>query len=139
MKTVGYFEGTDPIILTELVANGFGTLPLGNDWDGYGKNASHLEPNTVDLIIGHLHKIVPPSRPTIEKEIPYMKMGIGRYRGLDPLELLYPAKAYDIPVLIIAPAKYHKEAEDALGEAKSFVTLVSPENLEAKIREILEF
>jgi hypothetical protein len=139
MKTVGYFEGTDPLILTELVANGFGTLPLGNDWDGYGKNASHLEPGTVDLIIGPLHKIVPPVRPPIEKEIPALKMGIGRYRGLDPVELLYPAKAYDIPVLIIAPKKYHKKSEEALGEAKSFVTLVAPENLNAKVREILEF
>ena len=66
-------------------------------------------------------------------------MGIGRYRGLDPCELLYPAKAYNIPVLIIAPEKYRKKAEEALGEAKSFVTLVAPENLDAKVREILEF
>lgn len=135
MKTVGYFEGTDPSILTELVANGFGTLPLGNDWDGYGKNASHLEPGLVDLIIGHLHKIVPPTRPPGEKGIG----GIGKYRGLDPCELLYPAKAYDIPVLIIAPTKYHKQAEVALGEAKDFSTIVAPENLESKIREILDF
>ena len=60
----------------ELVANGFGTLPLGNDWDGYGKNASHLEPGTVDLIIGPLHKIVTPARPLSEKEIPSFKWGL---------------------------------------------------------------
>jgi hypothetical protein len=66
-------------------------------------------------------------------------MGIGRYRGIEPCELLYPAKAYDILVLIIAPEKYHKKAEEALGEAKDFVTLIAPENLHAKVREILEF
>jgi hypothetical protein len=139
MKTVGYFEGIDPSILTELVANGFGTLPLGNDWDGYGKNASHLEPGTVDLIIGPLHKIVPPVRPPQEKENLFLKIGVGKYRGLDPCELLYPAKAYDIPVLIIAPEKYHKKSKETLGEAESFVTLVAPEKLEAKLRELLEF
>ena len=33
MKTVGYFEGTDSNALTKLVADGFGTLPLANEWD----------------------------------------------------------------------------------------------------------
>ena len=50
MKTVGYFEGTDPILLTEIVAKGCGTLPIANDWDGHGKIASHLEAGEVDLI-----------------------------------------------------------------------------------------
>jgi hypothetical protein len=139
MKTVGYFDGTDSALLTELVANGFGTLPLANDWDGHGKSASHLEPGVVDLIVGYLHKIVPPTRESERKEEHPTTNNIGAFRGLSPLDLLYPAKTYGIPVLVIVPAKYHEAAKQLLGEAAEFVTIVKPEDLEDKVREFLGF
>jgi len=140
MKTVGYFEGTDSALLTELVANGFGTLPLANDWDGHGKSASHLEPGVVDLIVGYLHKIVPPIRESERKEEhPTTTNSIGAFRGLSPFDLLYPAKTYGIPVLVIVPAEHHEAAKQVWGEAAGFVTLVKPEVLEDMVRELLGF
>jgi len=139
MKTVGYFEGTDSALLTELVANGFGTLPLANDWDGHGKSASHLEPGVVDLIVGYLHKIVPPIRESERKEEHPTTNSIGAFRGLSPFDLLYPAKTYGIPVLVIVPAEHHEAAKQVLGEAAGFVTIVKPEDLEDKMRELLGF
>jgi len=35
-KTVGYFEGTDPLLLNKLVARGIGTLPISNGFDSHG-------------------------------------------------------------------------------------------------------
>ena len=119
MKTVGYFDGTNSTLLTELVLRGFGTLPLANDWDRHGRMVSHLAPNDVDLIIGYLHKMV----------------GL----GLSPFDLLYQANSYSIPVLVIVPAEYHDAAKELLGKAKDFVTLVSEEEVEEKVGKLLGY
>ena len=134
MKTVGYFDGTDSSLLTKLVALGHGTMPLANDYDGAGKNAHHLEPGDVDLIIGYLHKLIPP----MKRKIPSKPDWMIEYRGLKPVELLYPAKVYNIPVLVLVPTEHHKDAKKVLGEAADFVTIISPEELEEKVLELLK-
>ncbi|MHA3964276.1 MAG: hypothetical protein AM325_012150 [Candidatus Thorarchaeota archaeon SMTZ1-45] len=139
MKIVGYFEGTDSGVLTKIVASGFCTLPLANEWDGHGKNASHIEPGQIDLIIGYLHKLLPPLGTCEDENAKAAPMGVDIHRGFRPIDLLYPAKAYNIPVLVVVPRDYHKEAKDLLGEAAEFATIVTPEDLEKKVREILEF
>ncbi|MGY5879465.1 MAG: hypothetical protein RTV31_04395 [Candidatus Thorarchaeota archaeon] len=126
MKTIGYFDGVDSILLTKLVASGHRTLPLSNEWDSHGKIASHLEPGEVDLIITYLHKLLP-GRETLEKTMPA------------PLNLLFPAKSYNIPVLVVIPKEFHKEGVKILGEVGNFAEIVTPEELEAKVRKILEF
>jgi len=133
MKTVGYFEGTNPHLLTEIVAKGCGTLPLANDWDGHGKIASHLEAGEVDLIIGFLHKLIPPER-LAGKEKGH---AFGEYRGMKPLDLLYRAKSYEIPVLVVVPAGHHDSAKKVLGEVQDYVEIVTPEDLDKKVRKIL--
>ncbi len=139
MKIVGYFEGTDSNLLTKIVASGFCTLPLANEWDGHGKNASHIEPGDVDLIIGHLHKLLPPLRECEDERAKTSPMGVDIQRGFRPIDLLYPAKAYSIPVLVVVPKDYQKAGKSLLGEAADFLTIVTPEELEKKVREILDF
>jgi hypothetical protein len=126
MKTVGYFDGTDSTLLTRLAAHGFCTVPLGNQWDGHGKIATHLEPGEVDIILAYLHKLLPP-RDAKTGPIP------------SPVDLLYSANTYKIPVLVIVPKDLHKEAKDLLGEAANFVEIVAPEVLEERVRKILNF
>ncbi len=133
MKIVGYFDGTDSLLLTKLVAKGIGTIPIANDWDGAGKMASHLEPGDVDLIVGYLHKVIAPVREVEEKTGRIPKM----YRGLTAYDLLYRANTFDIPTLIIAPKTDHKAAKKALAKAAGFVTLVTPDEVEEKILGIL--
>ncbi|KXH72068.1 MAG: hypothetical protein AM326_03845 [Candidatus Thorarchaeota archaeon SMTZ-45] len=133
MKIVGYFDGTDSLLLTKLVAKGIGTIPIANDWDGAGKMASHLEPGDVDLIVGYLHKVIAPVREVEEKTGTIPKM----YRGLTAYDLLYRANTFDIPTLIIAPKTDHKAAKKALAKAAGFVTLVTPDEVEEKILGIL--
>ncbi len=126
MKTVGYFDGTDANLLSKLAASGFCTLPIGNEWDNHGKVASHLEPGEVHLIITYLHKLLP-AREVVKKAIPI------------PMDLLYPAKTYNIPVLVVVPEGYQKEAKKVLGEVSEFVEIIAPDSLEEKVREILKF
>ena len=132
MKIVGYFDGTDSHLLTKLVAKGYGTIPIANDWDGAGKMASHLEPGDVDLLVGYLHKVIAPVREDLSGKTPRL------YRGLTAYDLLYRAKTFDIPTLIIAPKEDHKAAKKVLGKAAAFVTVVAPEDLEEKALAILE-
>jgi hypothetical protein len=136
MKTIGYFDGTPPDVLTNLVADGYGTLPLANEWDGHGKNASHLEPGDVDLVMGYLHKLMPPGRKST-KDLKD-QVALDMYRGMLPFDLLYPCKTYGIPVLVIVPTECQKEAKELLGEAAVFVTIVTPEELQKKAIALLK-
>jgi hypothetical protein len=124
MKTIGYFDGTDSVLLTKLAAHGLCTLPLGNQWDGHGKIATHLEPGEVDLIISYLHKLLPP-RDEEPGPVP------------SPVYLLYRAKTYDIPIFVIVDKEHHEKAKKILGEAADFVEFVAPEELDSKVCKIL--
>ncbi len=138
MKIVGYFEGTDPYVLTRLVAEGYGTLPLANPWDNHGKVCSRIEPGELNLIIGYLHKLLPPVATSKKDTDSTSKMGIGPSKDISPFDLLYPAKSNSIPVLVVAPFDCHDEAKELLGEAAEFVTFVRPEELEAKALSYLK-
>lgn len=134
MKTIGYFDGTDSTLLTKLVALGYSTMPLANDYDEAGKPSAHLEPGDVDIIIGYLHKLTPVSR----KKPPSTGSSMGKRKDMKPIELLYPAKTYDIPVIVIVPANHHKAAKEILGEAAEFVKIVTPDELEERVLEQLK-
>ena len=138
MKIIGYFEGTNPEVLTRLVAEGYHTRPIANPWDGHGKICSQLAPGDVDLIIGYLHKFMSPVGTTkTEAGIPELRT-IDPPKDISPFDLLYPAKANNIPVLVIIPDDCHKEAKNLLGEAAKFVNFVSPDKLEISAMELLQ-
>ena len=120
MKTVGYFDGTDSTLLTKLAANGFCTVPLGNEWDGHGKIATHLEPGEVDIIIAYLHKLLPP-KDEEKRPVP------------TPVNLLYRAKSYEVPVFVVVQKELQKKAKKLLGEAAGFVKFVTPEDLDTEV------
>jgi hypothetical protein len=121
MTIIGYFEGTDPLLLTRALAAGAETLPLGNSVDGHGKYSGHLTPGDgVSVIVGYLHKIAPTT-------------GIALTTG----DILMPAKVHGIPTLILAPKDEHKYAEKILGSAVGYVTLVDPADAFEVIKKYL--
>ena len=62
MKTVGYMDGTNSEVLTELLLEGYETIPLSNGWDGHGKNIAHItSADNISLVVGYLHKFIPVS------------------------------------------------------------------------------
>lgn len=122
MARVGYFEGTDPLILARLTAEGIETLPLSNTMDQHGKYVNHLYEGEVDVIVGHLHKVIPAEMRRI---------------FAFPLINLATAINYKIPVLVIAPVDVHNKAKKLLVDAGPNVHVVAPEEAEAEIRKYL--
>ena len=121
MKIVGYLEGTDSLFLTYLVANGYGTLPLGNGIDNYGKFMKLLtRSDRISLVVAYLHKIMTfPSYPISHRDI------------------LYSCKSLRIPVIVVVPKNEHSKAEKILEDVINDVILVDPEDLLKESLEIL--
>ncbi len=120
MARVGYFEGTDPLVLAKLASEGVETLPMANTWDGHGKYLNHLIKGEVSVVVGYLHKVMP--------------VGQEQAKATD---LLYACKNFDIPVVLVAPASHHEKAKKMLGDVGANVHVTAPENLEAEIRKYL--
>ena len=125
MGRVGYFEGTDPLLLATLAAEGVETLPIANTWDAHGKPVNHLGNGEVDVVVGYLHKVIPAQQ---ERAAMFELL-------LD--NMLVACKTHSIPVLLIAPSQVHDKARKLLGNAGSHVHLVDPQDLEAQIRKYL--
>lgn len=121
MKIVGYLEGTDSLFLTHLAANGYGTLPLGNGIDNYGKFIKLLtRSDGISLVVAYLHKIMTfPSYPISHRDI------------------LYSCKSLGITVIVVVPKIEHNKAEKILEDVINDVILVDPEDLLNKSLEIL--
>jgi hypothetical protein len=125
MSRVGYFEGTDPLLLTTLAAEGVETLPIANTWDGHGKPVNQLSKGEVNVVVGYLHKVIP----TEQARTSMFELMLAN--------MLAACKTYGIPVLLIAPASLRDKAKRILGDVGPNVHVVSPEELESQIRKYL--
>jgi len=122
MKTIGYLEGTDPIILTKLVAKGYGTVPLSNGWDNHGKYIGHItKGDDLSVILGYLHKVKP---------LPSQDLEVG--------DVLYACRIHKIPVFLIVPKEFHSQVEREVDGVGDKLYLVDPKNLFSEIIKLLE-
>lgn len=123
MAIVGYLEGTDPDLLSELCAQGHETLPLGNGVDNHGKYITHLTKNDdVSVVIAYFHKLTPVTD--------MMSIGIE--------DLLYGCLTHDIPVLIVVPEKSKSAVRDKLEISRGSITLVSSDELKKEVQRIIQ-
>jgi hypothetical protein len=110
MKTIGYLEGTNPEVLTQLMLSGYETLPIANSWDNHGKNITHItSADKFDLIVGYIHKFIPVSK------------------AYSITDLLSPLRVNKIPVIFIAPKKMHDKAKKLLVGKGVKYTLADPD------------
>ena len=97
MKIVGYMEGTNPEVMTNLLLDGYETIPLSNGWDNHGKYIAHLNRNdNIAMIVGYLHKFLPVSK----------EYSIG--------DMLSSIKVYKIPVVFVVPKAKQAKAKKLL-------------------------
>lgn len=120
LARVGYFEGTDPLLLSKLAAEGVETLPVANTKDGHGKYVTHLGKGEVNVVVGYFHKVVP-------AEDARMK----------PADILFACKTWEIPVVLITPTASHDKAVKVLGEVGPTIHIVAPDQVEAEVRKYL--
>ena len=125
MARIGYFEGTDPLLLSKLAAEGVETLPVANSWDGHGKMVNHLTKGEVNVVVGYLHKVIP-AEPLRTSALPIM---------VD--NLLSACNVHNIPVLLIVPAALREKAETILTGTEVKIHVISPEQVETEIRKYL--
>lgn len=125
MARVGYFEGTDPLLLSALAAEGIETIPVANTWDGHGKYVNHLSKGEVNVVVGHLHKVIP-AEPLRTSSLPLMVDG-----------MLSACSVHSIPVLLVVPAALHEKAKKILSGTDAKIQIVSPQELESQIRKYL--
>jgi hypothetical protein len=110
MPTLGYLDGVDPLMLTRLAVRGVGTLPVSNGFDNHGKFINAItERDAIDLIVGHLHKLLRTQR-----------------QGFLVEDLLDSCYNCQIPILVIVPQEEHDRARQLLGQANERLTLVDP-------------
>ena len=120
--TVGYFEGTDPKLLTGLICLGYDTIPVSNGFDNHGRHIRSVnEANRHALLVAYLHKIYAPfgAAPSYQ-------------------DIFHVCRVYEMPLLVEVPRELHERATTVLGgKLPSFVTLVDPSEALERAREIL--
>ena len=118
MKIIGYMQGTDPQVLTQLLLEGFETYPLSNVFDNHGKHITLVTTEDhISLIVGYLHKFMPVA--------PQFSM----------TDILSSVKAYKIPIIIIVPEEIQEKAADLVADMGIDFKLADPSEL---LKVILE-
>ena len=113
MATVGYLEGTDPLVLTRLAARGVGTLPLSNGFDNHGKFITSVSGrDDIDVVVGYLHKLTRTQK-----------------QGFHPRDLLQPCLECGITVMIVVSEADQVLARQVLGAVGDATLLVDPGRL----------
>ena len=112
MKIVGYMLGTDPDVLTQLLLEGYETLPLSNGYDNHGKYITHLTTEDhISLIVGYLHKFFPIAA------------------QFSMTDLLKSVRVNRIPVVFIVPKEMHDKAEKLVADKGIDYQLSDPADL----------
>jgi hypothetical protein len=117
---VGYFEGSDSLLLAKLSAEGIETVPISNAVDGHGRYVNHLRKGEVDVVVGYLHKVIPANR--IHEK---------------PSDILHACMIHKIPVILVAPGEVHDKARRLLGDVGPNVSVVGPDEVENQIKKHL--
>lgn len=121
-KSVGYFEGTNPEVLTSLVCEGYDTIPISNGLDNHGRHIRLLNEETkVDVLIGYLHKIYAPENAETQAE-----------------DIFHICEIYRIPFLIIVPCGLHCNARDKFASIPDVIQFVDPSTVLEKTITILQ-
>jgi len=124
-KIIGYFEGTDAALLTDLVVDGYDTLPISNGFDNHGMHVRIINnENRVDLLIGYLHKIYSPEGQTPAGAVTYQ-------------DVFHVCRTFDIPLVLEVDAELHDEARALMADTPPSVTFVDPSETLKTVRQIL--
>ena len=125
-KVIGYFDGTDSALLTDLVCEGYDTLPVSNGFDNHGLNVRIINnENRVDVLVGYLHKIYSP-----EDMIP---AGAVTYQ-----DIFHVCRTFDIPLVLEVDRDLHDKARALMVDAPPCILFVDPSDTLKKVRQLLE-
>jgi hypothetical protein len=124
-KNVGYFEGTDPALLTDLVCNGYDTVPISNGFDNHGMHVRIINnENRIDVLIGYVHKI-------------YASDDDVRGGGVTYQDVFHVCRTFDIPLVLCVHTELQDRARKLFGDMPDVVELVDPSDMLTRVRAVL--
>jgi hypothetical protein len=125
-KTIGYFDGTDSALLTDLVCEGYDTLPISNGFDNHGMHVRIINnENRVDVLVGYLHKIYSPDGMTPSGAVTYQ-------------DVFHVCRTFEIPLILEVDRDLHDKAKALFVDTPPCVKLVDPSETLKVVRQILE-
>jgi hypothetical protein len=125
-KIIGYFDGMDPALLTDLVCEGYDTLPISNGFDNHGMNVRIINnENRVDILVAYLHKIYSPEGATPSGAVTYQ-------------DVFHVCRTFDIPLVLVVDHALHDKARALMADIPPCVLFVDPSEARKKVRELLE-
>lgn len=120
-KSVGYFEGTDSTLLTNLIMAGYDTVPVSNGLDHHGKHVAQINDQTkYDILIGYLHKITAQADDDLQSQ-----------------DVFHICKTYGIPLILEVPTHLHAKAKELLPDAPRIVEFLDPADTLNRALELL--
>ena len=125
-KVIGYFDGTDSALLTDLVCDGYDTVPISNGFDNHGMHVRIINnENRVDILIGYVHKI-------------YATRDDVSTGGVTYQDIFHVCRAFDIPLLLEVHNGLQEKARNLFSDIPDVVQFVDPDEMLDTIRVVLE-
>ena len=125
-KNIGYFEGTDSALLTDLVCNGYDTVPISNGFDNHGMHVRIINnENRIDVLVGYVHKIY-----ATDDDV--QSGGVVTYQ-----DVFHVCRMFDIPLVLAVHTELHDKARTLFTEIPDVVEFVDPQDMLSTVRAIL--
>ncbi len=125
-KNIGYFEGTDSALLTDLVCNGYDTVPISNGFDNHGMHVRIINnENRIDVLVGYVHKIY-------ASDDDVQSGGAVTYQ-----DVFHVCRTFDIPLVLAVHRELHDKARKLFTEIPDVVEFVDPQDILSRVRDIL--
>lgn len=124
-KVVGYFEGTDSTLLTDLVCDGYDTVPISNGFDNHGMHVRIINnENRIDALIGYVHKVYAPEDGVSTGGVTYQ-------------DIFHVVGNFNIPLILEVHNGLQETARALFDNVPDVVQFVDPKDMLATIRDIL--
>lgn len=124
-QVIGYFEGTDSIVLTSLVCHGYHTQPISNGADNHGTHILLLNQlNKPALIVGYLHKVM--AHEPADVDWPSAE------------DILHVCRVLSVPLVLVVPEESLECAPQLFDAIPDVVTFTTPDDLLQTVDNLLD-
>ena len=124
-KTIGYFDGTDSGLLTDLVCEGYDTVPISNGFDNHGMHVRIINnENRVDVLIGYVYKIFATQESVQTGGVTYQ-------------DIFHVCRTFQIPMLLEVHSDLQEKAKALFTDIPDTVEFVAPSEMRARVSEVL--
>jgi len=125
-KVVGYFEGTDSTLLTDLVCDGYDTVPISNGFDNHGMHVRIINnENRVDALIGYVHKVYAAEDGVASGGVTYQ-------------DIFHVVRTFEIPLLLEVENALQEKARALFTNVPDVVQFVDPKEMFPTIKDVLK-